>query len=494
MRRLSIIRRLSQFLFFGFFIYILWSTTYPLKGFIRADAFFKADPLIMLFNSLSARTLIPGIGLSILMVLATIVFGRFFCGWICPLGASIDLIGSLRKNKRSLAEVKNIKISGLKYIVLSAIAVSSLFGIQIAWLFDPMVIMGRFVSINLIPTLTLAINNIFIALLKSSSIDNPVYDLYRTLKESILGIRTSYFSNASVVLLLFFIIVSSSLMLPRLWCRAICPLGAIYSIASRFSILRRITERCSFCGRCKELCRMGAIKEDSSCRMGECILCMDCLYDCPQQKTRFSFFRTNKREDSGQGGINRKEFLLLIVSSVFLAGFKGFKSPKKTSLIRPPGASNEERFLNLCVRCGNCMRVCPTNVLQPAFFESGLSGIWTPHLVNDIGYCEYNCNLCGEVCPTGAIPKLPVDEKKKARLGTAVIDKERCFAWNDNQLCLVCEEHCPLPEKAIKVEDYKVSGRIVGKPVIREDLCIGCGICQNKCPARPVRAITIIRN
>lgn len=137
------------------------------------------------------------------------------------------------------------------------------------------------------------------------------------------------------------------------------------------------------------------------------------------------------------------------------------------------------------------MKVCITNGLQPTMIESGPSGIWTPKLVPEIGYCEYNCTLCGEVCPTQAIPQLPLAQKRRVKLGTAVVDRDICLAWAYHQQCLVCEEHCPVADKAIKIQTDIDDGRPVSKPVVDTSLCIGCGICQNKCPVRPVRAIRV---
>jgi formate hydrogenlyase subunit 6/NADH:ubiquinone oxidoreductase subunit I len=137
------------------------------------------------------------------------------------------------------------------------------------------------------------------------------------------------------------------------------------------------------------------------------------------------------------------------------------------------------------------MKVCITNGLQPVVLESGVEGLWTPRLVPEIGYCEYKCTLCGEVCPTGAIPRLSVLEKQKARLGLAVIDHSICLAWDGNEECIVCEEHCPVAEKAIKVREDVVKGKRILRPIVDRALCIGCGICQNKCPVRPVRAIRV---
>jgi Pyruvate/2-oxoacid:ferredoxin oxidoreductase delta subunit len=137
------------------------------------------------------------------------------------------------------------------------------------------------------------------------------------------------------------------------------------------------------------------------------------------------------------------------------------------------------------------MKVCITNGLQPAFLEAGFRGIWTPHLVPEIWYCEYRCTLCGQTCPTGAIPNLRLEEKFNLKMGVAEIDRSICFPWSEGREYIVCQEHCPLPDKAIKLQYGVVNGKAVARPCVDEDVCVGCGICQNKCPVRPVRAIRL---
>jgi MauM/NapG family ferredoxin protein len=166
------------------------------------------------------------------------------------------------------------------------------------------------------------------------------------------------------------------------------------------------------------------------------------------------------------------------------------------SLIRPPGATPEEEFLARCIRCGECMRVCPTNALQPAFAESGWTGLWTPVLKMQSGYCEYECTLCSQVCPTHAIQAVTLEEKQKIRIGTAFFDRNRCLPYASGRTCIVCEEHCPTPEKAIWFEEVSVArpggGRVtVKQPRVNQDLCIGCGICENKCPIADQRGVYV---
>jgi MauM/NapG family ferredoxin protein len=221
---------------------------------------------------------------------------------------------------------------------------------------------------------------------------------------------------------------------------------------------------------------------------------MDCVYNCPEHATRFTWPAKEPEtpENKDNQGISRKDFVFLFLSSVFLLGFKWLKKgPKTGNVIRPPAALKECDFLDRCIRCGNCMKVCPTNGLQPTFLQGGLEGIWTPHLVPEIGYCEYRCTLCGQVCPTGAIDRVSLDRKLKTKLGIAKVDRSICIAWEYKQQCLVCEEHCPISEKAIKIENENILGTVIGKPVVDRELCVGCGICQTKCPVRPVRAIKV---
>lgn len=165
-------------------------------------------------------------------------------------------------------------------------------------------------------------------------------------------------------------------------------------------------------------------------------------------------------------------------------------------IMRPPGSLKEDDFLEKCIRCGECMKVCPTNVLQPSMLEGGLEGIFTPVIKMSVGYCEYDCNMCTQVCPTEAIRPLPLERKKTVRIGLAHIDKNRCLPYAYSRPCYLCSEHCPLPEKAIWLEEKTVktaSGKevVVELPNVNEKLCIGCGICQNKCPVTDQSAIKI---
>jgi len=164
--------------------------------------------------------------------------------------------------------------------------------------------------------------------------------------------------------------------------------------------------------------------------------------------------------------------------------------------IRPPGVADENSFLNTCLRCSQCMKICPTTALQPALHEAGLAGLWTPLVVPRVGYCDYGCTACGQVCPSGAIPLLKLEEKRKAVIGKASIDKNRCLPWASGVPCIVCEEMCPTPQKSIRLEQAEVvdtNGQVstVQRPSVLRDVCIGCGICEHQCPLEGVAAIRV---
>jgi len=502
--KLIVARRITQTFFLFLFLYILWSTTFPLKGTMQADTFFNADPLINIFTSISEKVLLPGLGFSFVMLGLTLLLGRFFCGWICPLGATMDFMAILRKSKDNFTLKLSQKLKPIKFFILGAIACLSLVGLQLAWVLDPMVIMARFISLNFIPTITLLCDKFLVSVILKLNRPEMLLDLYRGLKESFLGVKISYFSHAWLVFVFFMFVVLTAWIARRFWCRFIGPLGALYAATAKFSLLERQVTDCVFCGKCKSKCRMAAINEDLSYDKKECILCMDCVYECPQNITKFSFPEKikklwarlkEKNTLAEEKGITRREFLtyLILSASPFALGLKRLgKTQQIDNFIRPPAALKEDKFLDRCIRCGNCMKVCPTNGLQPLMLQKGVEGIWTPHLVPRIGYCEYNCNLCGNVCPTGAIPKLSVRKKQKTKIGIAKIDKNLCRPWAKKKECIVCEEVCPVPDKAIKLKKKRVGRKTVMQPQVDSDLCIGCGICETKCPIGPVRAIKIL--
>lgn len=502
MKKLVFVRRISQIFFLLIFISILWTTDYHLKGLLPAETFFKLDPLIVFFTSISGRVILNGLVFSILMVLLTFILGRFFCGWVCPLGTMIDMAGTIIRKRRPIQTHLSRKTYRLKFMILLGVTLFAILGIQVAWVLDPTVIMARFVSLNFIPTITSIIHQFFILMIKTFNLRGALVDIYHYLTFSFLDIKVYYFFHSLIIFSVMVLICGMAWWVKRYWCRVFCPLGALYAGCARFAWLERaVTKDCTHCKRCRSYCRMGAINEDLNYIKGECILCMDCIYDCVLQATQFKFIlpastrKTSYTVKEKSEGINRRQFLFLMVISFFSLGTSWGQGEKRQKLearvIRPPAALEEEEFLNRCIRCGNCMKVCITNGLQPALLQAGFEGIWTPQLIPEIGYCEYLCTLCGNVCPTAAIPHLTIEQKKKTRLGLAEIDEKICLPWSEGKDCIVCEEYCPVFDKAIKLKKEVRATSVLLKPYVDEELCMGCGICQTKCPTRPIRAIRV---
>ena len=219
-----------------------------------------------------------------------------------------------------------------------------------------------------------------------------------------------------------------------------------------------------------------------------------------------SFFKPSKPErlDLGRRKVLASGAAGLGAAFLFHTHPLGAKRSFNPALVRPPGAIGEEEFLSTCIRCGECMKVCPTNGIHPTMFEAGLEGMWTPVMKMTIGYCEYECSLCSQVCPTGALRKMEVAEKQKIKIGLAYFARDRCLPYAYARTCIVCEEHCPTPKKAIWFEEAQVKtpagGTVtVKQPHVDPELCVGCGICTNKCvikgdPAVLISSVSETRN
>lgn len=485
-------RRISQMLFFIFFLYLFFQAAYPYEGSIPADLFLRSSPLIAIATFLTTKKFIATLAIAIVILLLSIFFGRYFCGWICPLGTTIDAADRLsHRTKKRIQPARRLR--AWKFSILIILLIAAIFSVQLIWFFDPIVIMTRSFTAAIYPLFTFLVQSFFNLILSLGILQDTIFSVNDFLRETILPLDQLYFQQSILFVLILGGILSITFIARRFWCRYLCPLGALFGFFSSFRFTRGIvvaSDKCIDCGKCQRECKMDAINDDfRSHSQVECVECMSCIAVCP---TRAISYKLNFQFSPENVDVSRRRFVYSAAGSILTLGVLKTGFPNKVqrgTVVRPPGAIPESDFLDRCVRCQECVKICSSTgaCLQPALLESGWEGIWSPIVNARYGYCEYNCNLCGRICPTGAIHPVELELKKKLRMGTAYFDKSRCIPWYRGEDCLVCEEHCPLPEKAIKFDKREARRpdgtlRVVKFPFVDESLCIGCGICVTKCP------------
>jgi MauM/NapG family ferredoxin protein len=497
-RVIQALRIFSQSIFFILFFYLLLGTHFPGKDYIgNVEIFFHFDPLLAVATFIASRAFFVSFALAALTVVLTFVLGRVACGWVCPLGSIHQFFSFIFKKSKLLKPKKNSdNRTAWKYYLLIFILVGTLFSLDLVGIFDPLSLLYRSFAASILPALSHGFSA-FIGVLYQiniSSLGDSLVQFFENLAVN------SVFRQGFFLGVLFIGIVLLNLSRERYWCRYLCPLGAFLGLISRWNVMKLKIDpkKCIDCRLCTIHCPTQARPyPEEDWKSSECIYCYTCSAICPTSAVSFPL--KSKPEEIVRINLSRRK--LIFTSILGIAAIPFFRlspSSRRASpkLIRPPGALPEKKFLQKCVRCGECMKACPTNGLQPALAEAGPEGIWTPVLVPKIGYCEYYCSLCSQVCPTGAIQELTVEEKTKIKIGLAWVNKNACIPYNLGAPCIVCEEHCPTSPKAIKLVKTEVKlpdGTIKTPvaPVINTDLCIGCGICEAKCPVVDEPAIYV---
>jgi polyferredoxin len=444
-------RRISQGFFLALFFWFCVVSSvgiafWQLRGW-PVNWFLQLDPLVALATALTTRVLPAGLWWALVTVTVTLVLGRVFCGWLCPFGTMQQIVGWLGRRGKSVKERIELNryrsAQGIKYLILAALLAAAAAGLLQTGLLDPIPLAQRSISLAVL-----------------AIVDVPA---------GALSVEPRYYEGGALIGAVFLAFLLLSLVIPRFFCRFACPLGALLGLLSRFSLWRigKSTPECTNCRLCDRDCE-GACSPGGGIRTGECLVCMNCLDGCSiHDLMRYD-------TDPPAGGViegsdtGRRAFLTAVfagVATVPLIRLTGRSGANwNPGLIRPPGSLTEDDFLGLCLKCGQCMRVCPTNVLQPLALRAGPEALWTPALNNRVGTsgCQLNCVACGNVCPTGAIRPLALDEKlgkgafKDAgpvRIGTAFMDHGRCLPWAMDRPCIVCEENCPVTPKAIYLEE-----------------------------------------
>ena len=514
------LRIASQWLFLLFFLFLFVETEgkgadqlgWPVRLFL------DFNPLILLTTMLSAHSAPAAFFLSLLLVLLTLLLGRVFCGWICPFGTLHNLVSLAAQRRRRL--LRHPAWLKLKYYILVLLLALAALGSQQAGLFDPISLLIRSLSVGIYPAFSYAVGAFFDTLyhLELGGISAVSEYIYGLLGQTVLPFHQPLFSQALLISLLFGALLALNLYERRFWCRYLCPLGALLGLLSRWSLLsREVAEGCTNCGACADHCPGGAEPHALAAPAApapplpwlknECHACFNCDDLCPQKLIGFKWrwpVRTVPPTATSpvvaSPNLGRRRLLGVAAAGLVTVPLLRVSRPPEGRanplLIRPPGSVAEKEFLGRCVKCGECMKVCLTGGLQPTLLEAGLEGLWTPILIPRMGYCEYNCTLCGQVCPTGAIRRLAVAEKVKVKIGLAMFDRDRCLPWAYGLPCIVCEEVCPTPKKAIWFEEVETRDREgkmvrVKRPHLDLELCIGCGICETLCPVSDKPAVRV---
>jgi len=497
------IRQVVQIFFFVLFVYLLFAGVQHQEVTPLANLFFRLNPLSALAAMLASRQWLSDLAWALITVVLTIVVGRAWCGWICPTGTLLEWISfrQARANARKISP----RLRLVKYSLLVIILAAALFGNASLLIFEPLALFTRAMTEVVIPGLNYAINASEGALYSFRFLRPLVDGVESVLRGTVLPVKQPAFNSPLPMAMLFSGIIALNLLADRFWCRYLCPLGALLGWLAKISIFRPfIGSVCNGCTHCAIACKPGAIQTvpktdaarsaaDITILPSECTVCLDCLASCAKEGMRFQpvIKPTVAQKSAAQEfDLSRRQFLLAIAAGaagVVLLRTDTRLRAQHAFLLRPPGVTDEAEFLSKCVRCTECLKVCPTTGLQPALNEAGLEGLWTPLLTPRVGYCDYGCTACGQVCPSQAIPKLPLDEKRQQIVGKASVNRNRCLPWASNTPCIVCEEMCPTPEKAIHLENVRVVNQTgetieLQQPYVLREVCIGCGICENHCP------------
>ena len=490
-------QRILQTVTFLCFIVLLYLAAFPLISPVPVDLFLRMDPLVLTGTLVSARTFIPVLLPAVLILGVTFFLGRFFCSHICPMGTTIDISEKVfRPGKKGGPDTyrplpPSFRI--VKYLALLFLLGAALLGVSYVFLASPLSLITRLYGLIVFPVAALLMDMGLFVLRGAAEFFGLSIFAYTSIHVPRYALQFS-------IVLIFVFVLGGAYLSPRFWCRYLCPAGALFALASLKPLVRRaVGESCTRCGLCVQKCPMGAILPDPfKTDFSECIVCLRCADICPERAITFSCpgpgldsavnpFSRQRRKLLGAGFLGAGTALVSLTGLQQLHTGETLGRIIPPTLIRPPGAVPEKDFLARCIRCGECMKACPTNTLQPIGLVSGFAAFASPVITPQRGPCEPECTVCGQVCPTGAVRALPASEKIWAKVGTAYVIKHKCLAWEFNQECLVCDEVCPFD--AVKLT--RVADIDVAVPFVDEKRCNGCGFCEYYCPVLGQRAIVV---
>ncbi|MBX7246767.1 MAG: 4Fe-4S binding protein [Candidatus Sumerlaeaceae bacterium] len=474
-----LVRRISQVFFLLLFLWFCVAMTFgtewwQLRGW-PVNLLLDLDPLVAIGTLLTTHRLYAGLSWALLTIAVTIVFGRVFCGWVCPFGTLHQVFGWIAtrtlKPRGKMDANRYRKGQVIKYYVLIAFLAMAAFpfgsgSTLVTGLLDPIPLAHRSVNLALLPI--------------AGSMGSTV------------GGGARHYEGAWVVGAVFVAALLMNFVIPRFFCRFICPTGALLGLLSRFAVFRiaKVGPGCTQCDLCESHCE-GAADPAMKLRLSECLMCMNCIKGFCSKNLITYRAKPSVEPDLPAPDLGRRAVLasfatgFLAVPAIRTGATLGANYHPRT--IRPPGSLAEEEFLQRCIKCGQCMRVCPTNIIMPAGIDGGIENLWTPVLNFRIGTsgCQLNCTACGHVCPTAAIRPISLEEKQgrgkyhdagPIRMGTAFVDRGRCLPWAMGTPCIVCEENCPVTPKAIYVrESFEPVRGALRKVVAAENAVVTLG-------------------
>lgn len=440
------------------------------------------------------------VGVVVGLILLTLLFGRIYCSVICPLGVFQDMVA--RVNRKKNRYLYSPAVTWMRYGILGLFIIVFITGIgSVIALLEPYSAYGRIVS-NLFAPLYQWGNNL-LAYFAERAESYAFYQADVWMK----GIGT-----LAIAIITFIVVTVLAWRSGRTYCNSICPVGTVLGFLSKFSIYKhRINaEKCNSCGLCARNCKASCIDSKMhTIDYTRCVSCFNCIDKCNkkaiwygrgQQQKPGTSSENNSVEHKQVDSVRRQMLTIagaLVATSAVkaqekkvdggLAFIEDKKIPRRETTIVPPGSQSIRNFTKRCTGCQLCVSVCPNQVLRPS---TNFSTFMQPEVSYERGYCRPECVKCSEVCPAGAIQVITTADKSATQIGHAVWVEKNCVVLTDGVECGNCARHCPTG--AITMVEREPDSLDAQKiPVVNVERCIGCGACENLCPARPFSAIYV---